>query len=132
MTRIPSAAASPFFESVPIRERRKGKVWPQYAAAVALTERITAAIWSSTANPLFDAFSRQMMLDNLLRGGFPEFLGDPKTPKTYHTFSRIHGDLERDYNDFVIDPTYFSQGPGNFHSFSRSRIARFSDRTAIG
>jgi hypothetical protein len=29
--------------------------------------------------------------------------------KVYHLFSRIHGDLERDYNDFVIDPTYFSQ-----------------------
>jgi hypothetical protein len=29
-------------------------------------------------------------------------------------YSRIQGDLERDYNDFVIDQTYFSQGPGNF------------------
>merc|ERR1719197_541891 len=45
----------------------------KYVEAVALTERLTAAVASETANPLFDAFSRQMLLDNLLRGGFPEF-----------------------------------------------------------
>lgn len=39
---------------------------------------------------------------------------DNQTPKIFHTFSRIHGDLERDYNNFQFEPTYFSQGPGNF------------------
>lgn len=28
--------------------------------------------------------------------------------KVFHLFSRIHGDLERDYNDFEIEPTFFS------------------------
>jgi len=41
--------------------------------------------------------------------------------KVYHLFSHIHGDLERDYNDFVIDPTYFSQGPGNFRDVAQVR-----------
>ncbi|KAL7537680.1 hypothetical protein ACHAWF_005870, partial [Thalassiosira exigua] len=41
--------------------------------------------------------------------------------KVYHVFSRIHGDLERDYNDFNIDPTYFSQGPGNYRDVAQNR-----------
>jgi hypothetical protein len=93
----------------------------KYAEAVALTERLTAVVRSDTANPLFDAFSRQMQLDNLLRGGYPEFLGDPEKPKVYHTFSRIHGDLERDYNNFQIDTTYYSQGSGNYRDVNQNR-----------
>jgi hypothetical protein len=29
--------------------------------------------------------------------------------------------LERDYNAFEIDPTYFSQGPGNFRDVAQNR-----------
>jgi hypothetical protein len=36
-------------------------------------------------------------------------LGDSEDPKIFHTFSRIHGDIERDYNNFQIDTTYYSQ-----------------------
>ena len=95
----------------------------KYVEAVALTERLTAAVASETANPLFDAFSRQMLLDNLLRGGFPEFLGagGGAEKRVYHTFSRIHGDLERDYNNFQIDATYFSQGSGNYRDVNQNR-----------
>ncbi len=35
--------------------------------------------------------------------------------------SRVHGDLERDYNDFILEPTYFSQGPGNFRDVAQNR-----------
>ena len=35
--------------------------------------------------------------------------------------SRIHGDIERDYNNFQIDPTYYSQGPGNFRDIAQNR-----------
>jgi hypothetical protein len=49
-----------------------------------------------------------------LRGGLPVPLGDSRAPKIYHTFSRIHGDIERDYNFFQIDTTYFSQGRGSY------------------
>ena len=74
-----------------------------------------------------------MYLDNSLRGGIPVLLGDiddashrlsvdeDSRIKVYHLFSRIHGDLERDYNDFVIEPTYFSQGPGNFRDVAQNR-----------
>ena len=69
-------------------------------------------------------------LDNSLRGGIPTILGnvdddttydeDPSV-KVFHSFSRIHGDLERDYNAFKIDPTYFSQGPGNYRDVAQNR-----------
>lgn len=45
---------------------------------------------------------------------------DP-TVKVFHSFSRIHGDLERDYNAFKIDATYFSQGPGNYRDVAQNR-----------
>lgn len=50
-------------------------------------------------------------LDNSLRGGVPTILGDVESGKTYdedkgvkvfHSFSRIHGDLER----YVCDKRY--------------------------
>lgn len=59
-------------------------------------------------------------MDNLLRGGFPLTLGQ-KEKKTYHIFSRKHGDLERDYNDFLLEPTYYSQGNGNFRDVNQNR-----------
>jgi hypothetical protein len=61
---------------------------------------------------------KQDFLDNTLRGGIPVVIGDNKI---YHAFSRIHGDLERDYNNFQIDTTYYSQGPGNFRDVSQNR-----------
>ena len=42
-------------------------------------------------------------------------------PTIHRTLSRIHGDLERDYNNYLIDPTYFSQGPGNFRDVNQNR-----------
>ncbi|KAJ8613664.1 hypothetical protein CTAYLR_003152 [Chrysophaeum taylorii] len=93
----------------------------KYAEAVELVERLTSAVDSSTSNALFDAFSKQMLLDNLLRGGYPEFLGSEADPKVYHTFSRIHGDLERDYNNFQIDASYYSQGSGNYRDVNQNR-----------
>lgn len=72
-------------------------------------------------------------MDNSLRGGIPVILGevdddarsanadDDRRLKVYHLFSRIHGDLERDYNDFLLTSTYFSQGPGNFRDVCQNR-----------
>mmetsp|Transcript_14727 Transcript_14727/g.20826 ORF Transcript_14727/g.20826 Transcript_14727/m.20826 type:complete len:503 (+) Transcript_14727:222-1730(+) len=96
-------------------------VQSKYVRARTLMNEITASVTTTTANPLFDGAVKQMYMDNGLRGGLPNILGDvdeksqmsnadedPRL-KVYHTFSRIHGDLERDYNAFMIDPTYYSQ-----------------------
>jgi hypothetical protein len=97
---------------------------------------------------LFNAYIKQNFLDNVLRGGLPLQLGaDPSQeldtyavqntdsihrPKIYHVFSRIHGDLERDYNNFNIDTTYFSQGPGNFRDVSQNRRSDVLHTPAVG
>jgi hypothetical protein len=86
-----------------------------------LFSSLTSAVNTSTSSSIFNNYVKQDYLDNLLRGGVPIPLGDPSNPKIYHTFSRIHGDIERDYNWFQIDTTYFSQGPGNFRDVNQNR-----------
>jgi hypothetical protein len=85
-----------------------------------LVNQITSGVETKTANPLFNGHVQQMFLDNSLRGGIPQILGDVDDDaklrcadeddrlKVYHLFSRKHGDLERDYNNFEIEPTFFS------------------------
>jgi hypothetical protein len=106
-----------------------------------LIEELTTSVETNTANPLFNGAVKQMFLDNSLRGGLPTILGavegdlnydeDPKV-KVYHTFSRIHGDLERDYNAFLIDPTYYSQGPGNYRDVAQNRRNDVSFTPRVG
>lgn len=115
----------------------KGYVAKKRAVASALVKDITARVATKTSSALFDSYIQQNFLDNVLRGGLPLQLGgDDATdvdkcavqqsnslprPKIYHVYSRIHGDLERDYNSFNIDTTFFSQGPGNFRDVSQNR-----------
>ncbi len=72
---------------------------------------------SHTSSDIFDEFIKQSYFDNALRGGFPTVVGN----KIAYLFSRKHGDMERDYNDFVIPYTYFSAGPGNFRDVNQNR-----------
>ena len=103
-----------------------------------MPETLVASAWGTwrgcgvealvAASNLFNSTLKQAYMDNSLHGGMPLVLGDlddsmrqPNSDedsrlKVYHVYSRIHGNLERDYNDFVIDPTHFSQGPGNFRT----------------
>jgi len=102
----------------------------KFERARELVTGLTAGVETNTANHLFNGAVKQTFLDNSLRGGMPTVLGygeegavygeDPKI-KIFHTFSRIHGDLERDYNAFQIAPTYFSQGPGNYRDIAQNR-----------
>lgn len=107
-----------------------GFVSSKHVRARKLIDELTSGVETSTANPLFDGTVKQMFLDNSLRGGVPTILGNIKDGKNYdedpgvkvfHSFSRIHGDLERDYNAFKIEPTYFSQGPGNYRDIAQNR-----------
>ncbi|MGZ4978760.1 MAG: hypothetical protein ACXV8O_16570 [Methylobacter sp.] len=83
-----------------------------------LIERITQRIFTSTAKPLFDAHARQCYLDNGLRGGFPTQV--PGGAQLY-LFGRKHGDLERDYNDFLLQDTPYSEGNGDFRDVLQNR-----------
>jgi len=111
----------------------EGYASDKFERARELMDQLTSSVETHTANHLFNGAIKQNYLDNSLRGGMPVILGDldensrasnadedPRL-KVYHVFSRIHGDLERDYNDFNIDPTYFSQGPGNYRDVAQNR-----------
>ncbi len=104
--------------------REYGYIQMKHDDAVKITSDITSMVQTSTANPIFDGTIRQAFLDNLLRGGLPILLGadeNGNNSRIYHTFNRIHGDLERDYNDFQLDLMYFSQGHGNFRDVNQNR-----------
>jgi len=95
-----------------------------------LMNELTEGVETNTVNKLFNGAVRQMFLDNSIRGGLPTIVGNVNNDKTYdeddgvkvfHAFSRIHGDLERDYNTFKIEAGYFSQGPGNYRDIAQNR-----------
>ena len=56
-----------------------------------------------------------------MRGGFPISLETKNEPFIFYIYSRKHGDLERDYNKFLVQPTYFSQGNGNYRDVNQNR-----------
>ena len=53
-----------------------------------------------------------------MRGGYPEVT---KSKTIFYLYSRKHGDLERDYNKFQLQPTYLSQGNGNYRDTNQNR-----------
>ena len=90
----------------------------KYKEAVDLPWEITKKIHTKTGHELFDLYSRQTYLDNVLRGGEPIVLGKDKV---FYLYSRKHGDIERDYNYFKVTPEFFSQGNGNFRDVNQNR-----------
>lgn len=99
---------------------------PEYVKAKAMAnrkiiEQITQSNFICSREPALDHYTRQNFLDNTLRGGFPHTMRGRKSSTTLHLFSRKHGDLERDYNDYRLTPTHFSQGNGNFRDINQNR-----------
>lgn len=91
------------------------------AEGKALAQTLTDAAHTASANPVFDAYCRQTYLDNGLRGGWPLLLGAQERPFIYHTYSRKHGDLERDYNAFHLAAEPYSQGNGSYRDVNQNR-----------
>lgn len=83
-----------------------------------LIQAITQRGFTLTSQPLFDAHARQAFLDNGLRGGFPHKLSGGVY---VYLFGRKHGDLERDYNDFLLQDTPYSEGNGDFRDVLQNR-----------
>ena len=110
-----------FTDVISPKVRSPGYIQKKRTDAFQLVADITKAVSTTTSSIIFNEYIEQDYLDNVLRGGLPLPLGDPSDPKIFHTFSRIHGDTERDYNNFQIDTTYYSQGPGNFRDVSQNR-----------
>ena len=86
-----------------------------------LVERLTQANLVHSSSRPFDLYARQNFLDNTLRGGLPVSFRDNGHATTVHLYSRKHGDLERDYNDYRLSATNYSQGNGNFRDVNQNR-----------
>lgn len=85
----------------------------------AITQELKGDMFTLSGEKGYDLYCGQTFLDNVLRGGYPISSGDHSS--AFYVYSRKHGDLERDYNNFYIAPTYFSQGNGNFRDMNQNR-----------
>ncbi len=103
------------------RAARKGYVEEKRAENRNLVESLKMSCFTISSSTAYDLYCGQTYLDNILRGGTPIYLGDEKNPLVYYVYSRKHGDLERDYNRFVVEPTYFAQGNGNYRDVNQNR-----------
>ena len=93
------------------------QVFAMKKEAEAEAEKIASKVETHTAFPIFDEYVKQSYFDNVLRGGMPVTVGG----KPYYVFSRKHGDPERDYNAFHIEPKPYSCGNGNFRDVAQNR-----------
>jgi len=65
-------------------------------------------------------YAGQNYLDNVLRGGFPVTVAKD-SKKVFYVYSRKHGDLERDYNQYYLSPTPYSQGDASYRDVNQNR-----------
>ncbi len=79
----------------------------------------------------FDFYTKQSYLDNILRGGYPALIGKDKK-HIFYVYARKHGDLERDYNNFKLRPTFYSQGNGNYRDINQNRRLDVFFRPEVG
>mgnify|MGYP001594579243 FL=1 len=98
-----------------------------------LINKLKNDILTKSSSPEFNLYAGQTYLDNIMRGGYPEVFSRPSfnqsggTPPeagkstVFYIYSRKHGDLERDYNNFLLQPTYFAQGNGNYRDTNQNR-----------
>lgn len=119
------AALLPAFTSPGYFEERQ-----QRAAQV--LEEMLQDVQCRSGQPAFDLYIKQCYLDNLLRGGYPEILGEGEGRKAVHLYSRKHGDPERDYNFFTTAGEYYSQGNGNFRDVCQNRRNDVLFRPEVG
>ncbi len=84
-------------------------------------EELQADITTISSSREFNLYAKQTYIDNIMRGGYPIVYKFGKSSSIFYLYSRKHGDLERDYNRYVIQPTYLSQGNGNYRDINQNR-----------
>jgi len=110
------------------RLAQPGYIAAKRLEAQALAASLTEPIATHSGDPRFDAYCRQAMLDNILRGGWPARLNG----KVYHIYGRRHGDLERDYNAFFLPAEYYSQGNASYRDVNQNRRSDVLLNPAVG
>ncbi len=84
-------------------------------------EKVRHRFFIHSSDRTLNEYLPQTFLDNVLRGGLPITLKCGGKSHNLHVFNRVHGDLERDYNAFKLDPTCFSQGNGHYRDVNQNR-----------
>jgi len=95
-----------------------GYIESKFSQNNALIAKLKNDISTASSSKALDLYAGQTYLDNIMRGGYPEVFKDGTI---FYLYSRKHGDLERDYNKFVLAPTYFSQGNGSYRDMNQNR-----------
>ncbi len=93
----------------------------KYETAINLVQNLCKPIMIKTGNELYDEYTKQTYLDNVLRGGVPVFFEYEDKKMPFYLYSRKHGDIERDYNFFKMLPEFYSQGNGNYRDINQNR-----------
>ncbi|WDC85151.1 hypothetical protein PL321_06595 [Caloramator sp. mosi_1] len=104
----------------------------KYEEGNRIIENITNDIYTKTSSKVFDEYCRQTYLDNILRGGYPIVFNKDGKTLVYYMYSRKHGDLERDYNYFSLQPEYYSSGNGNYRDVNQNRRNDVFFNPAVG
>lgn len=104
-----------------VRKVNKRKTASIYDKNKKIIDKIQDKAFVASGLPDFDNYIKQSYLDNVLRGGFPQEFIHNKRRFVKYLYSRKHGDLERDYNDFRIEKSYYSCGEGNFRDMNQNR-----------
>jgi len=87
----------------------------------AIINEIKNFAFTRSSSDEFNLYTVHTFLDNILRGGLPVSLKTSDGAVAFNVYSRKHGDLERDYNHFVVAPTFYSQGNGNYRDVNQNR-----------
>ncbi|MFH1198696.1 MAG: cellobiose phosphorylase [Candidatus Omnitrophota bacterium] len=99
----------------------RGYLERKYEENKTIIAELTKGIATKSSSKEFDLYSKQTYLDNILRGGYPTIFKTNESSSIFYLYSRKHGDPERDYNKFQLQPTYFSQGNGNYRDVNQNR-----------
>ena len=86
-----------------------------------IIREIQSDITTISSSQEFNQYAQQTYLDNVIRGGYPTIFKSDSASSVFYLYSRKHGDLERDYNKFQIQPAYYSQGNGNYRDVNQNR-----------
>jgi hypothetical protein len=87
----------------------------------AVVASLQEPVFTKSSSKALDLYCKQNFLDNIMRGGYPLSIDHASGKTSLYLYSRKHGDMERDYNMFLLEPTCFSQGNGNYRDVNQNR-----------
>lgn len=93
-----------------------------------IIKNITNRTLTVTSKDNFNEYVKQTFLDNALRGG----VSTKVCNKMLYLYGRKHGDLERDYNEYYLQDTFFSQGNGDFRDVAQNRRCELFFNPGVG